>query len=140
MLHLTKLSVGTRDLVHLRALQAVRAEADPPLRHRTRSFPKRAAEILQGGSIYWVVAGAVQARQRLRDIVEETRGDGTRGTLFLLEPELVAVVPRLCKPFQGWRYLPGEDVPADLDLARQAHGVEALPEALRRDLMLLCLL
>ena len=140
MLHLTKLAVGVRDLPHLRAVQAERAATAPPLRARTRSFPRRADEVLGGGSIYWVIAGAVLARQRLLDITEEIREDGIRGTAFLLDPELVPVVPRLVKPFQGWRYLAAADAPGDLLATARAQGEDALPEALRRELLLLCLL
>lgn len=140
MLHLTKLAVGVRDLPHLRALQAERAITAPPLRARTRAFPKRAAEVLAGGSIYWVIAGAMLGRQHVLDIVEEPRQDGTRGTAFVLDPALVPVAPRLVKPFQGWRYLSATDAPVDLLGSGRAQGEEALPEALRRELMLLCLL
>lgn len=140
MLHLTKLAVGIRDIPHLRAVQAERAAATPPLRARTRSFPRRAAEVLEGGSIYWVIAGVLLARQRLLDIAAEAREDGTSGTAFLLDPALVAVQPRLVKAFQGWRYLPAGDAPADLPATGRAQGEDALPEALRRELLLLCLL
>ena len=51
MLHLTKLAVGVRDIEHLRDLQAERAASNPPLRHRTRMFPRRHQEVLDGGSM-----------------------------------------------------------------------------------------
>src|SRR5689334_19906041 len=75
VLHLIKLSVGPKDVGQLREIQARRAVADPPLRHQTRMVPKRAAEILAGGSIYWVVAGFVQVRQRILDIRDEAWDD-----------------------------------------------------------------
>ena len=78
MLHLAKLAVGVRDIAHLRTLQAARAAAAPPLRHHTRSVPRRAAEITAGGSIYWVVAGAMVVRQRVLDVVEDRWDDGAR--------------------------------------------------------------
>ena len=59
MLNLMKLAVGARDIAHVREFQAERAAREPPLRHRTRHFPRRAEELIAGGSIYWVVAGAM---------------------------------------------------------------------------------
>lgn len=133
--HLIKLSVGPRDVDQLRAAQARRLENDPPLRHQTRMFPKRAAEILSfGGSIYWVVGGFVQVRQRLLDIREEKWDDGTACAGLILDPELVPVEARPQKPFQGWRYLPPEAAPADVRPGAEARGLDALPARLRRDL------
>jgi len=140
MLHLTKLAVGVRDLPHLRALQAERAAAHPPLRHLTRSFPRRAEEILAGGSMYWVVAGAVIVRQRVLDIVADQRADGTPCTALLLDPALIPVLGRRAKPFQGWRYLAAADAPGDLDGVLAAEGAETLPAELLRELRALCLL
>jgi hypothetical protein len=135
--HLIKLAVGARDVGHLRDWQARRLENDPPLRHRTRSTPKRAAEILSfGGSLFWVVAGFVQVRQRLLDIREETGEDGTLYAGLVLDPELVPVEARPQKPFQGWRYLQPEAAPPDIRRpgAAAARGVEALPARMRQEL------
>ena len=137
MVHLIKLSVGVRDLDHLREVQAARA-AVAPLRHITRSFPRRAEEIVAEGSIHWVVAGLLLARQRVVDIVQARREDGTPCTALMLDPVLVAVVPRPVRPFQGWRYLEAEAAPADLDAASGA-GHE-MPPRLRAELMVLGLL
>jgi hypothetical protein len=140
MIHLTKLAVGTHDIGHLRALQAERVAREPPLRHRTRNFPRRAAEIREGGSIYWVIGGATIVRQRILDIVEERWDDGSACTGLVLDPTLVPVSARLVKPFQGWRYLAPNDAPPDLAIAPEAEGVSSLPPTLRRDLRALCLL
>ncbi len=140
MLHLTKLAVGIRDIAHLREVQAARGKADPPLRHRTGNFPRRIAEIVDGGSIYWVIAGAVVVRQRILDIVEDTRDDGTRCARILLHKRLIAVAARPTKPFQGWRYLDAADAPADLVRGAAAKGQDALPPAMLRDLRALGLL
>jgi len=140
VLHLIKLSVGPKDVGQLRALQAQRAQTDPPLRHRTRMFPRRAAEIVSGGSIYWVVAGFVQVRQRILEIREETLADGTACAGLVLDPVLVPVAARPVKPFQGWRYLAPEAAPPDLQEGAEARGVEAMPERLRQELRALGLL
>lgn len=140
VLHLIKLSVGPKDVAALRALQSRRIESDPPLRHLTRMMPKRAEELLNGGSIYWVVAGLLCVRQRLLDIQTMPGNDGTPHAALILDPELVPVEARRMKPFQGWRYLQGEAVPPDITAMAAASGIEALPEALRRELQLLCLI
>ncbi|HEX2940120.1 MAG TPA: DUF1489 family protein, partial [Rhodopila sp.] len=62
MLHLTKLAVGVRDIDQLRDWQTERLRTNPPLRHRTRNFPRRRAEILDGGSLYWVINGSMLVR------------------------------------------------------------------------------
>ena len=140
MLHLTKLAVGVRDLDHLRALQADRIERDPPLRHRTRSFPRRAAEIVDGGSLYWVVCGFMLVRQRIVDIIEDRWSDGSACTGLLLHKTLVPLAGRPTKPFQGWRYLAPDDAPPDLSIVPEPIGANGLPAALRRELRILCLL
>ena len=140
MLHLAKLSVGVRDLVQLRAVQAQRAAEMPPLRHRTRNRPRRAAEILSGGSIYWVIAGTMLARQRIVDIDEDRWEDGSACAALMLDPALVAVAGRAVRAFQGWRYLEAAAAPPDLTSLAEVEGEAALPEAMRRDLRALCLL
>ncbi len=140
MLHLTKLAVGVRDVDQLRAWQAKRAGLDPPLRHRTRNFPRRADEVTDGGSIYWVISGFMQVRQRVLDIIEDQRSDGTACAAFVLDPALAELVGRPTKPFQGWRYLSPKDAPPDLIRLPRAAGEAKLPPALRRELRALCLL
>jgi hypothetical protein len=137
-LHLIKLAVGAKSVDDVAAWQAARAKTAPPLRHRTRNFPKRAGEILDGGSIYWVVNRVLSVRQRIEDIVEAKQPDGTRCTDLVLHPRLVAVRGRLVKPFQGWRYLAAADAPLD-DAAEDWRGDE-LPEAIKRELVALALL
>ena len=140
MLHLTKLAVGVRDIEHIRALQAERAESDPPLRHRTRHAPRRREEVLDGGSIYWVINGSMLARQRILDIIEDQRADDSACTGLVLDPEVVPLVGRPTKPFQGWRYLQPSDAPPDMPAMGVASGVDALPLPLRQQLRALCLI
>lgn len=138
MLHLIKLSVGIRDIEHLRAVQAERLVADPPLLHRTRQWPKRAAEILEGGSIYWVIAGHLQCRQAILDIRPDQRPDGSPCAAVVLDSSLVPVEPRPTKPFQGWRYLKADVAPADL--IDGSDTAQEMPSRLRLALRELCLL
>jgi len=140
LLHILKLAVGVRDVSHLGEIQARRAASDPPLRHQTRNMPKRADEILDGGSIYWVINRAVLVRQRILDIVKDVWDDGSVCTGLVLDPGLVRVQPRVCKPFQGWRYLSAADAPGDLGDGGVVSGVEALPAEMRLALVHLALL
>ena len=140
MLHLTKLAVGVRDIDHIRALQAERAKTSPPLRHRTRNTPRRTEEVLDGGSIYWVINGSMLARQRIIDIIDDRRDDDTPCTGLVLDPAIVPLVGRPTKPFQGWRYLRPDDAPADMPTVTAGAGLDALPPRLRQELRALCLL
>jgi hypothetical protein len=127
-----------RDIAHLAELQSVRDAREPPLRHRTRNKPKRADEICAGGSIYWVIAGVLQARQRVTAILEDQWEDGSRCAGLVLDQALVRVQARAIKPFQGWRYLAPADAPADVPEAGVAG--DALPDDMRLALARLALL
>jgi len=134
MLHLTKLCVGITDIADLRQHQAARLARGEALRHRTRSFPRRAAEVIDGGSLYWVISGATVVRQRVIDIVEDQWEDGSKCAALMFAPDLVAVAARPTRPFQGWRYLDPAAAPRDLAVGQGAEGSDALPAKLRRDL------
>ena len=129
-LHLQKLSVGTENVADLAAWQASkRAQAPDGLpRHVTRMWPKRAEELLSGGSIYWVVKGSLLCRQRIVRLDEYIGADGIRRCAIVIDPQLIRVVPSLKRPFQGWRYLKPEDAPRDLPVGRE--NEEALPPSL----------
>jgi len=131
MLHMLKLAVGPKDVAQLHAIQKLRATMDPPLRHQTRMTPKRREEILEGGSIYWVVSGFLQVRQRILDIIEDDWGDGTACCGLVLDPKLVMVEARATKAFQGWRYLPPQDAPPDVVEDAAASGMGDMPAALK---------
>src|SRR5712672_3535684 len=106
--------------------------------HRTRMVPKRADELRDGGSLYWVIRGEVICRQRLLDVRPFVDRGGIGRCHLVLEPKLVLVEPRAWRAFQGWRYLGDKDVPRDLD--RAAPGARNMPETLRRELRELGLL
>ncbi len=129
-INLIKLSVGTESVEGLQDWQdSPRPKgADGNPRHVTRMWPKREAEILNGGSIYWVIKGVVQARQRILRLDECDRGDGIRRCALVFEPKLIRVENMTKRPFQGWRYLKPEDAPADLPERRARE--EALPPQL----------
>lgn len=117
--HLIKLAVGIDSLSHLserqtqRLADAAAAGETTALRHLTRSTPRRSDEVLDGGSIYWVIKGAVRARQRIVDIDTAINYKGLPRCALIFDPELVPVRARPCRAFQGWRYLESADVPED---------------------------
>ena len=100
--------------------------------------PKRADEILDGGSIYWVIRGEIACREQVLGIEPFTDGDGIGRCRLILDPHCVPVRPRPYRAFQGWRYLAPGDAPPDLGAISK--GVEAMPEDMRRELRELGLL
>lgn len=138
-LHLIKLCVGCESIEDLASWQAERlremkkAGERPELFHRTFQMPKRREQLLDGGSLYWVIKGIVQVRQPLFDLREGTRPDGTPCCLLMLRKELVPVRPVPRRAFQGWRYLTVDDAPPDLKGGR-AGGLADLPPAMRKEL------
>jgi len=144
-LHLIKLSVGTdsiedlEDWIKLKLKEQRKRGVKKPERiHTTRMVPKRAAEILDGGSIYWVIRGEILCRERVLDIRPFVDKDGVGRCRLILDPKCVPVRPRPYRAFQGWRYLEPKDAPPDLD--RVARGMTNMPEPLRRELRELGLL
>lgn len=130
-LHLMKLCVGCDSPADLDAWQRARWP-EGPARHVTRMWPRREAELLAGGSIYWVFKGVMQARQRLLGLEEVTGEDGIARCALVLAPGLVRTMPLARRPFQGWRYLKGEDAPPDLPEGRESEP--ALPPEIARAL------
>jgi hypothetical protein len=143
-LHLVKLSVGTesvqdlQDWINAKLKEKKRRRQRPERIHTTRMFPKRAAELLDGGSIYWVIRGEILCRERILDIRPVIDRDGISRCQLVLDPTCVLVQPRPYRAFQGWRYLEAKDAPPDLD--RAAPGARDMPENLRRELRELGLL
>lgn len=132
--HLIKLSVGTESVEGLAAWQASRrrVHSDGLNRHTTRMWPKREAEILNGGSIYWVIKGLVQCRQKILRFDETIGEDGIRRCTMVLDAELIRTQTAPKRAFQGWRYLPVADAPPDLPASRQSE--DTLPVDLNRAL------
>jgi hypothetical protein len=137
-LHLLKLCVGAESVADLEGWIAERLSEQRRLgqvaeqRHTTRMVPKRLAELLDGGSLYWVIKGQVAARQRLLDVRPFTDPGGIGRCHLVLQPEVVEVETRPCRPFQGWRYL--DHATAPQDAGRLGPEISALPDALRREL------
>ena len=142
-LHLIKLCVGAESIDSLakwqkRKLAELRKKGrKPELVHVTRQTPKRAEELLDGGSLYWVIRGYIAVRQRLIDVRPARARDGIPRCSLVYDPELIPTLRRAHRPFQGWRYLRPQDVPPDV---RALKGSKGLPEALCAELSELGLL
>ena len=143
-LHLIKLCVGCdsiedlREWVTERSLIAIAAGQEPHSSHVTRMVPKRRGELLDGGSLYWVIKGQLSARQPLIDMIEFTDTDGIGRCRLVLGPKVIETMPQPKRPFQGWRYLDQKDAPRDL--FENGQSAQDMPADLKRELAELGLL
>lgn len=141
--HLLKTAVGVPDLDHLRQRQdsrrGVRDSREVVLGY-TRNKPKRLDELIAGGSIYWIVKGRIQARQRMLGLADEVDDGGRRYCELHLDPHLIETMPVQRRAIQGWRYLASGEAPADLDIVYGSDGDDDLPPHLARELRELGLL
>jgi hypothetical protein len=112
-LHLIKMAVGVTDLASLKEIQSERRKARRASWFYTRNMPRRLEEVLDGGSIYWVIKGHVQARQRLVAFKPMVGDDGAKFCAVHYDPPIIATLWQPRRAFQGWRYLLHEDVPGD---------------------------
>lgn len=123
--HILKLCVGAEGVDDLLDWQAsTRAKGPDGLpRHITRMMPKRSAEVLDGGSLYWVFKGQVLARQRILRLDPVTGEDGIARCAIVLDPQVARTEPQPRRPFQGWRYLKPEDAPRDMPKVRASDDI-----------------
>jgi hypothetical protein len=134
--HLIKLCVGCESIEDLaewideRLAAARKAKAEPVHGHVTRMVPKRIGDLLDDGSLYWVIKGVVQVRQRLLDVRPFVDSEGVPRCRLILDPKLVPTEWQPKRPFQGWRYLEPKDAPADTVSGK----VDDLPPKLRAEL------
>ena|SRR5665213_3889205 len=131
-LNLIKLAVGVDDLAHLAQIEKERKRERGTYGFFTRNMPKRVDELLDGGSIYWVIKGQVRVRQLLKRFHPKTDETGRGFVIVEYNRALVPVRPRRHRPFQGWRYLDGKDAPRDLP--KGDRGGDDLPSALADEL------
>jgi hypothetical protein len=141
-LNLIKLCVGVESLEDLaqwqkRRLTDLKKKGKKlELMHVTRQTPKRADDLLDGGSLYWVIKGQIAARQKLIELRSLTR-EGVPHCGLVYEPKLIATLRRAHRPFQGWRYFDPKDAPQDV---RDLKGGKGMPQALKMELAELGLL
>ena len=144
-IHLVKIAVGVESVDHLREIQIERLRKNKEknksgdLRHLTRNSPKRAEEVLDNGSIYWIIKGYIRVRQRIDGLGEAFGRNGKPRCALILDPKLVQTVLLPHKPIQGWRYMEVDFAPADLTAAERK-VVSSLPQGMADELRSLGLL
>ena len=137
VVHLLKMCVGIEDVEHLRQVQSARIEQSlaqglgDRLWHRTRHMPRREAEVLGGGSIYWIIKRFVRVRQRIIGLEAVIGRDGVPRCDIVFDTELIRTEPQPRRPHQGWRYLKPEHAPNDLDPKSRDQDI---PEEMAMDL------
>jgi hypothetical protein len=126
-LNILKLCVGASSVEDLEAWHRDHAQAWPKGRteHVTRMWPKREAEVLDGGSLYWVIKGVILARQRILGLDERLGADGISRCALVLDTEVIRTEAAPRRPFQGWRYIDPADCPPDRRAAGRSE--QALP-------------
>ena len=138
-LHIIKLAVGCESVKELKSwvaerIRTAKQKGLPPHHiHITRMTPKRVDEVLDGGSLYWVIRGEIAAREKLIAIEPFRDKDGIGRCRLVMQPKVITVSPRPMRAFQGWRYLTVDGAPADLGKAAAA-SVASMPEPMRREL------
>lgn len=133
-LNIIKLCVGADTVEDLIDWQTRNAPHWAPgtAEHVTRMWPKRADEVLAGGSLYWIIKGAVLARQRILALEERRGADGIARCALVLDAEVIRTEAAPRRPFQGWRYLDPAETPRDLPKGRTRD--DKLPAAMEQAL------
>lgn len=131
-IHMVKLCVGADDIGDLERWQKRVMKSYPRPVHHTRMVPKRGDELADGGSIYWVIKGIIQVRQKIAEVKVITDRGGRKACELVFDPELIPVQPMPKRAFQGWRYLKSADAPVDL---KAGSGVVELPPEIRAELL-----
>lgn len=142
-LHLLRMAVKIESIAHLRQVQADRLREEQEIGGEflftfTRNIPKRAEELIVGGSLYWVIKRYIRVRQSILGLERRENEEGRAFCAIRLDPRHVQVVSRPQKAFQGWRYLKPEDAPADLHPSRAQ--IKGLPDEMADELRELGLL
>ncbi|WP_121210317.1 DUF1489 family protein [Maricaulis maris] len=138
-IHIVKLCVGVASVEELEAhrdreMAARRAAGEPEVAmHVTRMFPARKDEVEAGGSLYWVMSGAIQCRSEIIALEAVTGSDGIKRCAIMMSPEIIRTAAAPRRPFQGWRYLKPEDAPRDV--GGGGEGGDGLPGELRAKLL-----
>jgi|TARA_B100001540_G_scaffold146382_1_gene129838 hypothetical protein len=113
--HLKKLAVGISSIENLKDRQSFIFDTYGEIINFTRNKPKRVDELIEGGSLYWIINRKVFVRQKILEIKSFVLEDGKKSAGIVLQNKLIRVRPVSMKPFQGWRYYQKSDVPPDID-------------------------
>lgn len=126
--HILKLCVGIDTVEHLVDVRKGRKlflpDGTPYNYHITRFRPKRAEEVLAGGSLYWVIKGFIQVRQRIIGFEDVETDTGVKCKI-IMDTSLVRTESQPRRPHQGWRYLDPADTPKDISAQEQRDELPA---------------
>ena len=131
--HLKKIAVGIETVERLKIRQEMIFRTYGRLFHSTRNMPKKREELIQSGSIFWIIKRYVLVRQKIINIIPVVREDGSKGCEIELDKNLTKVIPTKMKPFQGWRYYLEEEIPQDLNV--NCNEDDEVPEQIRSELI-----
>ena len=133
-IHLVKMAVGIGSVEHLKNIQnKLRANNNDILHHYTRNKPKRSCELLDGGSIFWIIKGYVRVKQRIfaiDEIFDQTR---KKRCIITLDSKLARVEMLAHKPIQGWRYMEDRFAPKTINEGYAA-SIDNFPETMVKEL------
>lgn len=131
--HLKKIAVGIETVERLKIRQEMIFRTYGRLFHSTRNMPKKREELIQSGSMFWIIKRYVLVRQKIINIIPVVREDGSKGCEIELDKNLTKVIPTKMKPFQGWRYYLEEEIPQDLNV--NCNEDDEIPEQIRSELI-----
>ena len=131
--HLKKIAVGIETVERLKIRQEMILRTYGRLFHSTRNMPKKREELIQSGSMFWIIKRYVLVRQKIINIIPVIREDGSKGCEIELDKNLTKVIPTKMKPFQGWRYYLEEEIPQDLNV--NCNEDDEVPEQIRSELI-----
>ncbi len=134
--HLLRMAVRIESIAQLSEIQSERMASAKGKRlfTYTRNMPRRTAELIDGGSIYWVVKRLIRVRQKIIGIEQGTNEEGRKYCAIELAPEHILLEPRRQKAFQGWRYLKPEEAPGDLAAGADAEIDADMPPEMQAEL------
>ena len=131
--NLKKIAVGIASIDRLRIRQQMIKSSYGKIIHTTRNMPKQKDDLIDNGSMFWIIKRNILVRQKILNIETVIRDDGSKGCEIQLDEDLIKVIPTPMKPFQGWRYYMASDIPPDLNVSNIES--EDLPENINSELI-----
>ena len=127
-MNLVKLCVGVNTVEELEEWQVKRRQSGvyTAPEHITRFRPRRYEEVLNGGSLYWVINGKISARQRIVAFDQRIDHNDIKRWAIVFDEQIVRTEPVPRRPFQGWRYLIPKKTPLDLPFQGNIGNIEKI--------------
>ncbi|MBR72404.1 MAG: lysophospholipase [Rhodospirillaceae bacterium] len=134
VLNIVKYAVGVENIEQLKCKQIECKKRFGRVLSLTSLAPRRADEILAGGSMYWIIKREIRARQRILSIEDKSSESKNKKKIkIILDSILCPTIPTPRRPHQGWRYLSKEQSPPDLEVNGNQIPYD-LPESLAIEL------